>query len=163
MKDLCGRNFKTLIKEIEDYAKKWKDIPCSWIGRINIKMAMLLTVIYRFNISSVHFSSIQSLSRVRLFVTPWTTARQASLSITNSWSQPKPTCIVLVMPSNHLILCRPLLFLPSIFPSIRDFSNESALRIRWTKYWSFSFSISPSLESSPLSEPPGKTPMNTQD
>ena len=76
--------------------------------------------------------------------TPWTTARQASLSITNSRSPPKPTSIELVMPSNHLILCHPLLLLPSIFLSIRVFSNESALRIRWRKYWSFSFNISPS-------------------
>ena len=92
------------------------------------------------------FSSVQSLSRVRLFATPWTAARQASLSITNSWSLPKPMSIESVMPSNHLILCRPLLFLPSIFPSIRVFSNGSALRIRWPKYWSFSFNISPSSE-----------------
>ena len=90
------------------------------------------------------FSSLQSLSRVRLFVTPWTAARQASLSFTNSWSLLKLTSIKSVMPSNHLILCRPLLFLPSIFPSIRVFSNESVLRIKWPKYWSFSFSISPS-------------------
>ena len=90
------------------------------------------------------FSSVQSLSRVRLFVTPWTAARQASLSFTNSWSLLKLTSIKSVMPSNHLILCRPLLFLPSIFPSIRVFSNESVLRIKWPKYWSFSFSISPS-------------------
>ena len=78
-----------------------------------------------------------------IFVTPWTTARQASLSITNSWSLPKPMSIESVMPSNHLILCCPLLILPSIFPSIRVFSNESALRMRWRKYWSFSFNISP--------------------
>ena len=77
-------------------------------------------------------------------VTPWTTARQASLSITNSRSPPKPMSIELVMPSNHLILCCPLLFLPWIFPSIRVFSNEPALHIRWTNYWSFSFNISPS-------------------
>ena len=89
------------------------------------------------------FSSFQSLSRVWLFVTPWTTVRQASLSITNSWSSPKPVSIELVTPSNHLILCHSLLLLPSIFPSIRVFSNESALCIRWPKYWSFSFSISP--------------------
>ena len=87
-------------------------------------------------------SSVQSLSRVRLFVTPWTAACQASLSITNSWSPPKPMSIKSVMPSNHLILRRPLLLLPSIFPSIRAFSNESALHIRWTKYWSCSFKIS---------------------
>ena len=92
------------------------------------------------------FSSIQSLSHVRLFVTPWTTARQASLSITNSQSPPKPMSIVSVMPSNHVIPGYPLLLLPSIFPSIRVFSSESALRIRWPKYWTFSFSISPSNE-----------------
>ena len=91
-----------------------------------------------------YISSVQLLSRVWLFVTPWTTARQASLSITNSRSPPKPISTESVMPSNHLILCRPLLLLPSIFPSIRVFSNESALRIRWPKYWSFS--ISPSNE-----------------
>ena len=87
---------------------------------------------------------------VRLFVTPWTTARQASLSITNSWSLPKPMSIELVMLLNHLILCHPLLLLPSVFPSIRVFSNESALRIRWPKYWSSSFNISPSNECSGL-------------
>ena len=91
------------------------------------------------------FSSAQSLSHVRLFATPWTTARQASLSITNSQSLHKPMSIEL-MPSNHLILCHPLLLLPSIFPSIRVFSNESALSIRWPKYWSFSFKISPTNE-----------------
>ena len=90
-------------------------------------------------------SSVQSLSHVQLFATPWTAARQASLSITNSRSLPKPMSIESVMPSSNLILCRPLL-LPSIFPSIRVFLNESALRIRWLKYWSFSFNISPSNE-----------------
>ena len=92
----------------------------------------------------VQFSSVQSLSHVRLFVTPWIAALQASLSITNSWSLLKLMPIELVMPSSHLILCRPLLLLPPIPPSIRVFSNESALRMRWSKYWSFSFSISPS-------------------
>ena len=96
------------------------------------------------------FSSSQSLSHVRLFATPWTTARQASLFITNSQSLLKPMSIELVMPSHHLILCRPLLIPPSIFPSIRVFSNESVLRVRWPKYWSFSFSISPSSEYSGL-------------
>ena len=90
---------------------------------------------------------VQSLSHVRLFATPWTTACQAYLSITNSRSLLKP---LLVMPSNHLILCHPLLLLPSVFPSIRVFSNESALHIKWPKYWSFSFSISPSNEYSGL-------------
>ena len=90
--------------------------------------------------------SVQSLSRACLFATPWTAARQASLSISNSQSLLKPMSIELVMPSNHLILCHPLLLLPSVFPSIRVFSSESVLRIRWPKYWSFSFSISPSNE-----------------
>ena len=92
------------------------------------------------------FNSAQSLSHVQLFATPWTTACQAFLSITNSWSLPKPMSVESVMPSNHFILCRPLLLLPLIFPSIRVFSNESALCVRWPKYWSFSFSISPSNE-----------------
>ena len=91
-------------------------------------------------------SSVQSLGRVWLFVTPWTTALQASLSIINSQSPPKTMSIKSVMPSSHLILCHPLLLLPSIFPSIRLISNQSALRIRWSKYCSFSFNISPSNE-----------------
>ena len=91
-------------------------------------------------------SSVQLLTSVRLFVTPWTAARQASLSITNSQSSPKLMSVESVMSYNHLTLCRPLLLLPSIFPSIRVFSNESAFRIRWPKYWSFSFNISPSNE-----------------
>ena len=99
---------------------------------------------------SVQFSSVQLLSCVWLFETPQTAARQASLSITNSWSSLKLMSIELVMPSSHLILCRPLLLFPSIFPSIRVFSNESVLRIRWTKYWIFSFSISSSNEYSGL-------------
>ena len=92
------------------------------------------------------FSSVQSLSRVQLFATSGTAACQASLSITSSQNLPKLMSIESVMPSNHLILCCPLLLLPSIFPSIRVFSNESALHIRWPKYWSFSFNISPSNE-----------------
>ena len=99
---------------------------------------------------SHQFSSVQSLSHVRLFVTPWTAACQASLSITNSWSLLKLMSIESVMPSNHLILCHALLLLPSIFPSIRVFSNDSVLRIRWPKYWHFSFNISPSNENSGL-------------
>ena len=99
---------------------------------------------------SYWLSSVQSLSRVQLFVTPWTTARQTSLSIINSWSLPKPMSIELVMPSSHLILCRPLLLLPPIPASIRVFSNESVLLIRWPKYWSFSFNISPPKEHSGL-------------
>ena len=95
---------------------------------------------------SMEFSSVQSLSRVWLFATPWTAAHQASLSVTSSRSLLKPMSIESVMPSNHLILCHPPLLLPSIFPNIRVFSNESVLRIRWPKYWSFSFNISPSNE-----------------
>ena len=91
-------------------------------------------------------SSIQSLSHIQFFATQWTAAHQASLSITNSRSSPKLMSIESVMPSNHLILCHPLLLPPSIFPNIRVFSNESALHIRWPKYWSFSFNISPSNE-----------------
>ena len=113
---------------------------------------------FSFNISAsneysgfqVQFSSVQSLSRVRLFAIPWTEACQASLSITNSQSLLKFMSIESVMPSNHLILHHPLLLLTSIFPSIRDFSSESVLRIRWLKYWSFIFSISPSNEYSGL-------------
>ena len=93
-----------------------------------------------------HLQSVQLLSHVRLFATPWSAACQASLSITNSWNPHKPMSIETVMPSDHLILYRPLLLLPSIFPSIRVFSNESALHIRWPKYWSFHFNISPSNE-----------------
>ena len=98
------------------------------------------------------FSSVQLLSHVRLFVTPWTAAHQVSLSITNSWSSLKLMSIESVMTSNHLILCRPLLLLPSIFPSFRVFSNESALesRIRWPKHWNFNFSIRLSNEYSGL-------------
>ena len=96
--------------------------------------------------SGVEFSSVQSLNHVQLFATPWTVARQASLSIINSQSLLKLMSIDSVMPSNHLILCCPLLLLPSIFPSIRVFSKESVLRIKWLKYWSFSFSISSSKE-----------------
>ena len=101
-------------------------------------------------LSSVQFSSVQSLSHVRLFATPWTAACQASLSITNSCSLLRLMTTELVMPSNHLILCHPLLLPPSIFPSNRVFSNESVLRIRWPKYCSFSISISPSNEYSGL-------------
>ena len=116
---------------------------------VSIKKMLVKTTNSKFALvtfSSVQFSSVQSLSRVRLFATTWIAARQASLSITNSQSLPKLMSIELVMPSSHLILCRPLLLLPPIPPGIRDFSSESALRIRWPKYWSFSFNISPSNE-----------------
>ena len=99
-----------------------------------------------FKTYSLQFSSVQSLSLVQLFVTPWIGAHQASLSITNSQSSLRLTSIESVMPSSHLILCRPLLLLPPIPPSIRVFSNKSTLPMRWPKYWSFSFSISPSNE-----------------
>ena len=104
----------------------------------------------RFAVFSFPFSSVQLLSHVQLFVTPWTAARQASLSITNSWRLLKLMSIKSRMPCNHLILCCPLFLLPSIFPCIRVFSNESVLHIRWPMYWNFSFSISPSNEYSGL-------------
>ena len=107
---------------------------------------MLLNFTFKMVNFMFQFSSVQLLSHVRLFATPWIAACQAPLSITNSRSLPKPMSIKSVMPSNHLILCHPLFFLPSIFPSIRIFSNETALRMRWPKYWSFSFNISPSNE-----------------
>ena len=111
-------------------------------------MCMSVSTVYLYKcLSSVQF---KLLSRVQLFVTSWTAARQVSLSITNSQSFLKLMSIESVMPSNHFILCHPLLLLPSIFPSIRVFSNKSVLHIRWPKYWSFSFSISPSNEYSGL-------------
>ena len=114
-------------------------------------MKSIKTWLRRVSMSfSRYFNSVQSFSQVRLFVTPWTAACQASLSVNNSQSLLKLMSIELVMPSNHLILCRPLLLPPSVFPSIRVFSSESALPIRWPKYWSFSFSISPSNEYSGL-------------
>ena len=118
----------------------FKEVSSLWLVRI-LSSTWMLHII-----QCIQFSSFQLLSHVQLFATPWIAARQASLSITNSRSPPKPTSIESVMPSNHLILCHPLLLLPSIFPSIRVFSNKSALRIRWPKYWSFSFNISPSNE-----------------
>ena len=105
---------------------------------------------FNFSPASVKFSSVQSLCHIWLFVTPWTPTRQASLSIISSWSLLKLMSIESLMPSNHLILCCPLLLLPSVFSSTRVFSNESVLHIRWPKYWSFSFSISPSNEYSGL-------------
>ena len=107
---------------------------------------MVITWVTWVSLKNISVTSVQSLSRVRLFATPWTTARQASLSITISRSPPKPMSIELVIPSSHIIFCHLLLLLPSIFPSIRVFSNESALCIRWPKYWSFSFNISLSNE-----------------
>ena len=109
------------------------------------KLSYFWFIMWDFSIK-YQFSSVQSLSRVRLFATPWIAARQALLSITNSRSSPRLMSIESVMPSSHPILCRPLLLLPPIPPSIRVFSYESTLRMRWPKYWSFSFSISPSKE-----------------
>ena len=108
--------------------------------------AVIINTYSSYYSQNFQFSSVQSLSRVRLFVTPWITARQASLSITNFWSSPRLTSIESVMPSSHLILYHPLLLLPPIPPSIRVFSNESTLHMRWPKYWSFSFSIIPSTD-----------------
>ena len=128
---------KLLGKVAKSSKKKWR----------KIKIANSQKKKYKYQINThtkkiPHhwFSSVQSLSHVWLFGTPWTAAHQPSLSITNSQSSPKLMSIKLVMPSSHLILCRPLLFLPSIPPSIRVFSSESTLRIKWPKYWSFSFS-----------------------
>ena len=117
-------------------------------ARRNVKQ--VLTGIKGETDSNTVMVVVQSLSNVRLFATPWTAACQASLPITNSQTLLKLMSIELVMPSSHLILCHPLLLSPSIFPSIRLFSNESALRIRWPKYWSFSFNIRPSNEYSRL-------------
>ena len=130
-----------------------RDVPDSVRFSPSLTIQKIHTSEYEPYLNSVHeyrFSSVQSLSHVWLFATPWTAAHQASLSITNSWSLVKLMSIELVMPSNHLIFCHPFLLLPSVFPSIRVFSNESVLRIRWPKYWSFSFSISPSNEYSGL-------------
>ena len=130
-------------------------IPEKWLsleearGRSGVKSTRSVAEVFKQS-TVPQFSSVQSLSHVQLFATPWTVARQASLSITNSQSLLKVVSIASVMPSNHLILCHPLLLPTSIFPSIRVFSNESVLRIRWPKYWSFSFSINPSNEYSGL-------------
>ena len=131
-----------MIYDTIDYEVRaiWSLISICWTSYVDL----ILKVMLFFH--SVQFSSVQLLSHVWLFATPWTAAHQVSQSITNSWSSLKLMSIELVMPSNHLILCRPLLHLPSIFPSIRVFSNESVHCIRWPKYWSFSFSISPSNE-----------------
>ena len=127
-----GANFKYILGAI--YQKYYQEVSC-----------FLLSLNKRKH-SKLALRPDQSLSRVRLFATPWITARQASLSTTNSRSSPRPTSIESVMPSSHLILCSPLLLLPPISPSIRVFSNESTLRMRWPKYWNFSFNISPSNE-----------------
>ena len=135
--------FKRYIYELYKYIIIYICITYNIFFCILVYYKILNTVPYTI-------SSVQLLSPVRRFVTPWTAAHQASMSITNSQSLLKLMSIESVMPFNHLILCRPLLLLPSVFPSIRVFSNESTLRMRWPKYWSFSFSISPSSEYSGL-------------
>ena len=121
--------------------------PCGADLEIYFNAHIVLTLTSEFSLSLIPYMlSVQSLSRVWLFATPWIAARQASLSITNSRSSPRLTSIESVMPSSHLILCLPLLLLPLIPASIRVFSNESTLRMKWPKYWSFSFSIIPSKE-----------------
>ena len=132
--------FKSLLQH---YSSKALILQCSAFFIVQPSQPYMTT---GKTIALTQIRSDQSLSHVRLFATPWTTAHQASLSFTLPQSLLKPMSIKLVMPSNHLILCHPLLLLPSIFPSIRVFSNELALHIRWPKYWSFSFSISPSNE-----------------
>ena len=127
---LCKLNFKKKALLLFLFSRHFTDLLHS----------ELLFCSYCFTAYDIR--KVQSLSHVQLFATPWTAAHQASLSITNSWSPPKLMSIESVMPSNNLIVCHPLLLLPSIFPSIRVFSNESALRIRWPKNWSFSFKIS---------------------
>ena len=130
--------------------KKWSLLIYKETGSNDVYLAtqviMYIKKVRSIQICTIMLLSVQLLSHVWLFETPWTAACQASLSMTKSQSPPKPMSIESVMPSNHLILCHPLLLLPSIFPSIRVFSNESAVCIRWPKYWSFSFNISPSNE-----------------
>ena len=123
-------------------------LPQEMVLELTLKNEKVLLILLKW--LALLFRLVQSQSHGQLFATPWTPTRQASLSITNSQSLLKLMSIESMMPSNHLILCRPLLLLPSIFPSIRVFSKESLLRIRWSKYWSFSFSISPCNEYSGL-------------
>ena len=138
---ICQQIWKT-----QQWPQDWKRSVFILIPKIgNAKECSNYRIIALISQAS-KFSSVQLLSRVRLFATPGIAARQASLSITNSWSSPRLKSIKSVMPSSHLILCRPLLLLPPIPPSIRVFSNESTLRMRWPKHWSFSFSIIPSKE-----------------
>ena len=129
------------LRKISRFLRHFREIP-----HFEVLLHLKTTSLDLIHKLSVQFSSFRSLSQVRLFVTPWTAARQAFLSITNSRSLLKLISIESMMPSNHFILCCPLLLLSSIFPSIRVFSNQSGLHIRWPKHWSFSFSISPSNE-----------------
>ena len=147
---LSGSSVHGILQErIPEWAAISFSRESSWLRNWNRSPALqtdsLPTELWRKPLYTIQFSSVQLLIRVRFFATPWTTALQASLSITNSQNSPKPMSIQSVMPFNHLILCC-LLLLPSIFPSIRVFSNESALHIKWLKYWNFSFNISPSNE-----------------
>ena len=146
--DIMVKKIGRLRRDLENSKKKKNETNRnSRTGKYSIWIKHSLDGLnIRLNTINVRLSSVQLLSRVQLFATPWNVARQASLSITNSRSSPKPMSVESLMPSNHLILCRPLFLLPSIFPSIRVFSNESALCIRWPKYWSFSFNISPTNE-----------------
>ena len=140
--DICSQNVIELESLETEYISTWWD----FLGPLLVFLVLGCFIDYNKPIDCDKFSSVQSLSHVRLFATPWTAACQASLSTTNIWSPPKPMSIESVIQSSHLILRCPLLLLPSIFPSIRVFSNESALHIRWPKCWSCSFNISPSNE-----------------
>ena len=126
---------------IHSHILAWKIPETEETGRLQSRVSPRVGQLSMYTLIFSQFNSCQSFSRVQLFETPWTTSCQASLSITNSWSLLKFMSIKSVMPPNHFVLCCPFLFLPSIFPSIRVFSNESVLRIRWPKYWSFSSSI----------------------
>ena len=139
---LCLVKVKVIVIVIQSCLTLWD--PCTTAARSSVHGILWARIMEWVN------QSVQSLSRVQLFATPWTAAHQASLSITNAQSLLKLMSISSIMPFNHLILCHPLLLLPSIFPSIRVFSNESVLHVRWPKYWSFSFNISPSNEYSEL-------------
>ena len=141
--DVCLDKLQKMVKNRE----AWR-VAVQVVTKSQTRLSDWTTTMQKWCYMSTELSSVQLLSHVQFFVTPWTAACQAFLSITTSRSSPNSMSIESVMPSNHLILCHPLLLLPSIFPNIRVFSNESALRIRWPKYWSFSFSISPSNECS---------------
>ena len=147
--DANAHSWHTVCKSCRKHPSSTKDHEGLAPGSSALAQSVQLLSQFSHLVSSVA-QSVQSLSHVWVFATPWTAAHQASLSITNSWSLLKFMSIKLVMPSKHLILCLPLLLLFSIFPSIKVYSNESALRIRWPKYWNFSFSISPSNEYSAL-------------
>ena len=147
--EFCQENILVIANTVFQQHKRWL---YPWHHQmVNTEIRLIIFFVSEDREAlSVQFSSVKSPSRVRPFASPWTTAPQAIRSIINSRSLPKLMSIESVMPFNHLILCHPLLLLPSIFPSIRVFSNESALCIRWPKYWSFSFNISPSNEHSGL-------------